>query len=111
MSPNAAGETHAVRWMPATGEPSGYRIEDLGLGRSVATGINIHGDIVGEYYARGSTRAFFWHQDRGKTDLPPLRQGGSAHALGISDAREVIGSGEYQSNSSELHAIVWTGIR
>lgn len=111
QSPNAAGETHAVRWVPTAGEPSGYRIEDLGLGRSVATGINTHGEIVGEYYTRSSQRAFFWHQDRGKTDLPPLRTGANAQALGINDAREVIGSGQNQSNSSDLRAIVWTGIQ
>lgn len=111
QSPTASGEAHAVRWVPAAGEPSGYRIDDLGLGRSVASGINTHGEIVGEYYSRGSWKAFFWHPLRGKTDLPALRKGANAQAHGINDAREVIGSGQYQSNSSDLRAIVWVGVQ
>jgi hypothetical protein len=43
-------------------------------------------------------------------DLPPLRAGADAQALGINDAREVIGSGEFRSSGSDLHAIVWIGI-
>lgn len=109
-APNSAGQPQAVRWVPAAGEPSGYRIESLGLGYSVASGINTQGEIVGEYYKRGSWRAFYWHPDRGKIDLPPLRAGASAQAHAINDAREVVGSGEYLSSGSELHAIVWVGI-
>jgi probable HAF family extracellular repeat protein len=110
-SPNPTGQWHAVRWVPAAGEPSGYRIEDLGLGSSEASGINSFGEIVGYYSSRGSRRAFYWRQDRGKIDLPPLRNGANAQAHAINDAREIVGFGEYSSRSSDFHAIVWTGIQ
>lgn len=110
-SPTAAGQTHAVRWVPSASEPSGYRIEDLGLGYSVARAINSYGEIVGEYYKGGSWHAFYWHPQRGKTDLPPLRPGTDAQALAINDAREVVGSGYPRSNGTQLHAIVWIGVQ
>ena len=110
QSPNAAGETHAVRWLPSPGEPSGYRIEDLGLGFSVARAINNNGEIVGEYYKSGAWRPFYWHPVTGKIDLPPLRNGADAQALAINDARVVVGSGYPRSTGSDLHAIVWIGI-
>jgi probable HAF family extracellular repeat protein len=111
QSPNAAGESRAVRWVPSAGEASGYRIEDLGVGRGVASGINSYGEIVGEYYTRSSWRAFYWHPVRGKTDLPPLRTGANAQAHAINDAREVVGSGENRTSGSDLRAIVWIGIQ
>lgn len=110
LSPTAAGQPHAVRWVPDGSKPSGYRIEDLGLGYSVARAINRYGEIVGEYNKGGSWRAFYWHPERGKIDLPPLRPATDAQALGINDAREVIGSGYPRSTSSSMHAIVWIGI-
>jgi probable HAF family extracellular repeat protein len=109
-SPTAAGQTHAVRWVPASSEPSGYRIEDLGLGYSVARGINKYGEIVGEYYKSPAWRPFYWHPVSGKIDLPPLRNGADAQALAINDARVVVGSGYPRSSGSDMHAIVWIGI-
>jgi probable HAF family extracellular repeat protein len=110
QSPTAAGQAHAVRWVPSAGEPSGYRIEDLGLGLSLARGINNNGEIVGEYYKGGAWRAFYWHPVNGKIDLPPLRNGTDAQALAINDARVVVGSGYPRSTGSDMHAIVWIGI-
>lgn len=110
VSPTAAGQPHAVRWVPAASEASGYRIEDLGLGYSVARGINSYGEIVGEYYKGGAWRAFYWHPVRGKIDLPPLRPSTDAQALAINDAREVVGSGYPRSNGAQMHAIVWVGV-
>jgi probable HAF family extracellular repeat protein len=110
QSPNAAGQAHAVRWVPAASEPSGYRIEDLGLGYSVARAINNNGEIVGEYYKSSAWRPFYWHPVTGKIDLPPLRNGADAQALAINDARVVVGSGYPRSTGSDMHAIVWIGI-
>lgn len=109
-SPTSTGQPHAVRWVPSASEPSGYRIEDLGLGYSAARAINRYGEIVGEYYRGGTWRAFYWHPQRGKIDLPPLRPGTDAQALAINDARVVVGSGYPRSNGTDMHAIAWIGI-
>ena len=109
-SPVASGEWHAVRWVPASGEPSGYRIEDLGYPNSIARDINNNGAIVGHYHVHnGVERAFYWHPTRGKMDLPALSGNAYRLAFGINDAGEVVGHGVKNGSSAE-HGIVWTGI-
>jgi probable HAF family extracellular repeat protein len=108
----SSGEWHAVRWIPAPSEPSGYRVEDLGFPNSIARDINNDGVIVGHYHLRGgSERAFYWHPTRGKKDLPALRSNATTQAFGINDAGEVVGFGNVTSGSAVVHAIVWTGIQ
>jgi len=111
-SANSAGEWRAVRWVPTPGEPSGYRIEDLGFPSSIARDINNNGEIVGHYHSRnGSERAFYWHPSGKKIDLPTLSGQAATYAFGINDAGEIVGFGNVTSGGTQVHAIVWTGIR
>ena len=113
QSLNATPEWRAVRWVPAAGEPSGYRIEDLGIPNAFAHGINNSGEIVGFFRGRdGYNHAFYWHPVRGRKDLPALRGQAGTQAYGINDLGDVVGYGWSGTGQSiAYHAMAWTGVR
>jgi len=86
--------------------PTDSHFTDLGtFGGTVAIarGMNDAGQVVGEYFANGTVRAFLWSATAGMQNIGTL--GGDSVAFDINNAGQVVGA---SYNSSGARAFLWT---
>lgn len=111
---NAAGVAAGARGPEAfyfvAGEPAVDLLDDAALAdRSLAFGVNRHGDVVGLYEVGAERAAFVWNARFGLVDLNTLLSPADAagwrltQARAINDSRQIVGFGWYDDGTGERH--------
>jgi hypothetical protein len=109
---NAAGVAAGARgpeaFIFASGSPAVDRIDDGAVAdRSLAFGLNSHGDVVGLYEVGEERVAFVWNERLGLIDLNTLLAPADAaawrltQARAINDSRQIAGFGWYDDGDGE----------
>jgi probable HAF family extracellular repeat protein len=94
----------AALWTSATGW------QDLGGYISYAFGINILGQVVGQFEldSLSPSHAFLWTKDSGMQDLGTLAGGTESAANGINAFGQIVGWSNSRNGSATSHAFLWT---
>ena len=95
--------THAVRWDDGV-------LTDLGTAggqSSAATGISVHGQVVGSRTAWDGTKTAVLWEDESATLLPPLPGGGYSSANAISPTGDIVVGESDDSDHDSYHAVLW----
>ena len=98
-----SGGIHGFFWSTTGG------MLDLGCGQSFAGAINDTSHVVGSCGPASDTEtAFIWTQDTGLQNLGALPNGTFSGANAINNANQVVGTSNYGTDPSDLHAFLWT---